>query len=427
MRTPLILRYFIWSMLIFALSMGLFSFRMLRSLELRTLDLASGQRYGYGTKLLKEVDLPVLILPVYDEMSQETYLEFARDAVHHLKNAGAKVVIVPFPEFLQPSAKISTIIQEIAGDSIVVFGAQNPLNSPYAWPPNPSLDDKRHWWVHHPLYNRVKVPWGVMSLQAKDFSPLYRFIPTGFREFNTGESVPDVAVLALKRYFDIPDNVEIQPLSSRLQFGPGSIELQKDGVSYLRVAFTPRKGYEVYAGINPTSDSLFFYPWGSSGQPNEQSLTKAWQEHRGKIVIIDWNRVQSYRFPSIGWAYFQVFGAVFNRSFVSVHNEWTVLLITALVVLLSVFSYIFRNGLTVFVAFVFAAASVVVSIWLFDSHSVLFEPVYALVPILLCGFILPIVKIAGEKRIAEERIKSLEEENRRLQELQRSTPAGPMV
>ena len=117
--------------------------------------------------------------------------------------------------------------------------------------------------------------------------------------------------------------------------------------------------------------------------------------------------------------YTQVFGAVFHRSFLSVHSEWNVLLITTFVLLFSVFSYSMRNGLTVLLSFVLVVAMVIVSVWLFDSHNVIFDPIYVLVPILLCGFVLPIVKTSGEKKIAEATIKSLEEENRRLLELQR--------
>jgi hypothetical protein len=76
----------------------------------------------------------------------------------------------------------------------------------------------------------------------------------------------------------------------------------------------------------------------------------------------------------------------------------------------------------VFLSLVLTVAAVAISAWLFNSHNVLFEPVYIIVPILLCGSILPIVKTGGEKRIAEEKVRSLEEENRRLLDLQRSSP-----
>jgi hypothetical protein len=76
----------------------------------------------------------------------------------------------------------------------------------------------------------------------------------------------------------------------------------------------------------------------------------------------------------------------------------------------------------VLVSFVLVAGSIFISGWLFVSYDVVFEPIYVIVPIVLCAFILPLVKMSGQKRIAEEKIRSLEEENRRLLDLQRSAP-----
>jgi hypothetical protein len=67
----------------------------------------------------------------------------------------------------------------------------------------------------------------------------------------------------------------------------------------------------------------------------------------------------------------------------------------------------------------------VLSVWLLDSHNVIFDPIYVLVPIILCGIILPIVKTSGEKEIAEAAVKSLEAENKRLHELQRRSIHDP--
>jgi hypothetical protein len=76
----------------------------------------------------------------------------------------------------------------------------------------------------------------------------------------------------------------------------------------------------------------------------------------------------------------------------------------------------------IFVSFLISVATIAVSIWLFERYDVLFQPIYVVVPLVLSGIIFPIVKVSGEKRIAEEKIKSLEEENRRLLDLQRSAP-----
>jgi hypothetical protein len=127
----------------------------------------------------------------------------------------------------------------------------------------------------------------------------------------------------------------------------------------------------------------------------------------------------------LSWQYLQVFGSVFQRSFLSVHSEWNVLLITTIVILLSVFSYTMRNGLTVFLSIALMAGMMLLSIWLLDTHNVIFDTIYVLVPILLCGFVLPIVKTSGEKKIAEATIKSLQEENKRLLELQRRSTHDP--
>ena len=86
-----------------------------------------------------------------------------------------------------------------------------------------------------------------------------------------------------------------------------------------------------------------------------------------------------------------------------------------------------RNGLTIALSFALFVASIFISSWLFDSYNVLFDPLYVLVPILLCGIVLPIVKTSGEKKLAEAAIKSLEEENRRLLELQRRSTHDPRV
>jgi hypothetical protein len=379
---------------------------------------------------------------MYDMVSQETYLEAARYAVRRLKIAGAKVVIVPLPEQLRPSPGIIKSIQEIVADSVAVFGVPSPLNSPsYQWRGQEPLDEPRFWWVNHPMYGRLKMPWGVLSLQVKefstygrisfnifltlfslhvgDFSPLYRFVPVGFRESRTGEPVADVAVLALKRYFDIPDAEKIPFSRSGIRVGPYSIQIERDGLSYIRPTPQATQWGLVYATVNPLTDSLSFSPTWDWQLKKERSLEEAWQLHKGKIVFIDLVS-PPYQIPTHGWGYLQVFSTVFNRSFVSLHNEWGVLLITALVVLLSVFSYTFRSGYMIVVSFILAMATLFINVWLFNQHNILFEPIYVLLPIILCGTILPIVKVAGEKRLAEERMKSLEEENQRLLDLQRS-------
>jgi hypothetical protein len=422
MKTPLVLRYFLWSMLIFAVSMFCLSFRMLDSLQYKALAVGASVRYGMYWKTIKPTELPYRVLPVYgSQMSQEQYFEIVRDVVHRLKVAGAKVVIVPVPDLILLSPRANKTIQEIAADSIVVFGVHAAFNSPMPWDRDLRIEDKNTWWAKHPFFNRLKVPWGVISAAVREDSPLIRFVPAGFRENATGEPVSEVATIALKRYVGIPDGEGLPVSRSRLLVGPLGIQIGQDGVSSVRIAYSLKRQSEISVSLNPATDSLEYYPaWDESRQATI-TPEQAWLSHKGSIVMIEWDGIRGYQFVYYGWAYTQIFGSVFNGSFLTVHNEWNVLLITTLVVLLSVFSYTFRNSLTVFVSFVLAFAAVVMSGWLFIDYNVLFEPVYVMVPLVLCGLILPLVKISGEKRIAEETIKSLEEENRRLLDLQRST------
>lgn len=423
MKTPLILRYFIWSMLIFAVSMILLSVRGLHTLELRSIEFGSQRRFAFENHPFNGVDVPAMMLPVYERLSQEQFLQTARDITHKLRKAGAKVVIIPLLEYIRPTEKNRQCLREILSDSIAIFGVETRAN-PFLLTGAFRLEDRENWWVRHPFYRQMNIPWGVISESGPNFSPLIRFVPTGMRDFDSGDPVPDVNVLALKRYFDIPDNEVMPVLSSRLQVGAYAFPIERDGLTYLRYQVMNRQWTSVYASLASNSDSVTYFPEGSNRPQEKRTLEQSWEAHKGKIVFIDWYGAGEYRMISRGWISMQILNAFFNRSFVRVHNEWNVLLITTLVILLSVVSYSVRNGLMVFLSLVLSAGAIAISAWLFTSYAILFEPVYCIVPILLCGFLLPVVKANGLKRIAEEKIKSLEAENRRLLDLQKSAHHG---
>jgi hypothetical protein len=411
-------------MLIFAVSMGLWSFRLLRPLELKTLSFTFLQRQVFSYRSLTEVDVPFLTIPVYDRVSDETYLNLAQQVVRELKKAGAKAVIVPIPENLRANPHIFQRTQEIARDSIAIFGV-TPYSPAFLLSSGLRLDDRRQWWVGSPFFNRLKVPWGVISAVNTPATPIIQFVPTGFRESSVGTATSDVAVLALRRFFDLSGDAEPQPYASRLSFGSASIQIARDGLSYLKFRYNARNSVAVWVSVDETSDSIHFYPAWSTKVQTKDEIQKAWEKHRGKIVLLDWITSRMYQYPNYGWMYTQIFGSAFYHSFVSVHNEWNTLLITTLVMLLSVFSYALRNGYTVLLSFVLFVASIGVSVWLLANHDVLFDPIYVIAPIILCGVIFPIVKTTGEKKIAQATIKSLEEENKRILDLLRRTQAGP--
>lgn len=360
-----------------------------------------------------------MVIPVYGQLSHEAYFRVAKEAVRELRRAGANTVIIPMPDAYAVSPRVANTILDIAKDSIVVFGVAQPQNSWLGRFDNFSIRDPKNRWIGHPLPHQPKISWGIMTATNTFQTPIIRLVPTGFRESNKGDPVSDVALLALKRYFNIPENSVVQPSGSRLRVGSTSIHVSREGITHIKFGFGQRWSSEIWGSVDEISDSVRFRPNWTSKHEDRKELQKAWNRHRGKIVFLDWSPPNSAQFPPFGWMYSQFFGSVFDRSFVSVHNEWNVLLMTTVVILLSVFSYTSRNGYTVLLAFALAVITVLVSLWLLIRYDVLFDPIYVLVPMFLCGVIFPIVKTSGEKRIAEAAIKSLEEENRRLLELQR--------
>jgi hypothetical protein len=426
-RTPLVLRYFIWGMLIFAISTSLWGFRVLRSLELTTLSLPLPGRHLQSYRYLEEVEIPFVTIPVYGAWSDQAYFNIARDIVRRLSQIGARAVIIPLPSAFGATPQAVNTLRAIARDSIAIFGVQNPITTGFRPQITRGFHRQSHWWVEHPFYNQIKVQWGVLSAYADLGSPVVRFIPAGWRETKTGTPVTDVTLLALRKYLNLTDEVTQQAYASRIPLGPYPIALAKDRISYLRYAYRAKETSILVGTADPLSDSIRYFADWSRGNSRLESLEQLWSQHKDKIVFIDWTEIRGGQLRSSGWLYTQVFASVFKRSFVSVHQEWNVLLITTLTILLSVFSYTMRNGLTIALSFALFVASIFISSWLFDSYNVLFDPLYVLVPILLCGIVLPIVKTSGEKKLAEAAIKSLEEENRRLLELQRRSTHDPRV
>ncbi len=64
----------------------------------------------------------------------------------------------------------------------------------------------------------------------------------------------------------------------------------------------------------------------------------------------------------------------------------------------------------------FAIAMLALAIWLYESALVLYDPLYILPPVVLCGALFPIMTLSDQKKSAEARIRSLEQEVARLQD-----------
>ena len=78
------------------------------------------------------------------------------------------------------------------------------------------------------------------------------------------------------------------------------------------------------------------------------------------------------------------------------------------------------RGWVLFISSILLSAGLVwFTRWLLGQHNIIMDPLYVLLPILLCGVLLPVVKLSGEKKIAEETVGELREELKRLEGLHR--------
>jgi hypothetical protein len=248
---------------------------------------------------------------------------------------------------------------------------------------------------------------------------LFRFVPNEYRDFDTGETVPDVSLQALKRYFGLPSTYEIRHTPYLEFFDTYTIPLERDGFAYVKYSFNPSFEGGVYAIIEPQTDSLSFFPGRSNASRESSAIGSAWSFYKDKIVVLDWYEVSGYEYPGLGHTYVQIIDAILNRNFVDRNNDYDLFFIILIVVLLSVISYHLRGTVTVAISLLLGGGILVLSVLLFDRYAVLLDPTYLLAPTLLCGIILPIVKLVEDKRALLEKVRGLEEEKKRLEEISR--------
>jgi len=407
-------------MLLFALSVGCLSLGALRSLELRSLDLAAFVRSRWQSRALQAAETPAASLPIWGFISDEAYLRDARQIVRRLKNIGAKVVVVPLPEDILELPGNLSLLNAINSDSIVVFSSGIRTRSRFSTRTPLIFEERKSWWVRHPAFHRIEIPWGVSSVVTDSYGLLYRIVPDAFKDLDTGELVPDVALQAVKRFVGYPDSLQIRTSSSFVSFGAYTIPFERDGLAYVKGSLFPRYRGGVYATALPTIDSLSYFPIVGSGTPQERNLNTAWGYYKDKIVILDWSGLSQLLYANYSWTYSQIITAILGGHYVKRYNDYDLLIIISVVLLLSVLSYNLRGLLALGISFLLGLGVLALSIWLYDRYSILFDPVYVLVPIVLCGLILPVVKLAEEKRIAEELARSLGEEKKRLEDLVRN-------
>lgn len=409
----------LWSMIIFALSAAAMGFRWFRSLELALLNVPLDVRTMYHEPREADPDFPFMLLSLWAPLPPAEYIRHAAQIVDDLQKAGAKAVLVPLPVDLPWTPKVRGEVERIQKTGIAVFGQhlrELSTNSPVA---ARTLDNPKTWWVRHPVFHKVDLFWGALTARFEMLGSIYRFLPTQYRDYDRGTPVPDAALQLLKRHFGYADDLELPQGSSLVRFGSNSIPLAPDGYVYVKRASLPRPPDGVYVSISPETDSLQYYTMRTRQAREEPTLESAWKNYEQKIVILNWSGNQAFSFPSTGEVYMQILHAIITNAYVTRLDEWNLLVLLLAVAVMTGLSFVFRGWIVFVSSVVFSAGTVWLTRWLLHEHSILMEPTYFLFPLLLCGLILPVVKLSGEKKIAEQTVEELREELKRLEGLNR--------
>lgn len=420
MKTSLAPRFMLWSMLIFSLSAAVMGLRLLHSVELSALNFPLDVRGMYQTPQTEDPDFPFVLFSLWAPLPPAEYIRHAARIVDDLKKAEAKAVLVRLPVDMPWTPKVKEQIEKLRKGGIAVFGQSLRGPSLFFQSSQRALDDPKNWWIRHPVFHHIDIFWGVLSARFEMFGTVYRFVPIQYRDYDRGGPVPDASLQLLKRQFGYPDDLEIQQGSYQVRFGPHRIPLASDGYAYVKQVPLPRPVVGVDAIISPEIDSLQYTVTTFRRNEKAPSLENAWRSYKNKIVILDWSGNSPFSFPSTGQVYVQILNAIVTNSFVTRMDEWNLLLVFLAVAIMAGLGYATR-GWVLFVGSILLSAGLIwFTRWLLDQHNILMEPTYILLPLLLSGVILPVVKLSGEKKIAEETVGELREELKRLEGLQRN-------
>ncbi|MEX1275315.1 MAG: hypothetical protein WEE20_05245 [Bacteroidota bacterium] len=419
MKTSLAPRFMLWSMLIFAISVTVMQLRLLYSFELTLLNFPIDVRTMYREPQTEDPDFPFVLFSLWAPLPPAEYVRHAARIVDDLKKAGAKAVLVRLPVDMPWTPKVREQIERIQKGGIAVIGQSLRESEMYARSSQRSLDNPKNWWIRHPVFHHLDLFWGVLSARYEMFGSVYRFVPTQYRDYERGGPVPDASLQLLKRHFGYPDDLEIQQGPYQVRFGSHAIPIAPDGYAYVKRAPLPRLSGGVSASISPETDSLHYSVWASGKNEKEISLETAWRGYKDKVVILDWSGMPAYIFPSSGQVYMQILNAIVTHNFVSRMDEWNLLFVLFFVAIMTGLSFVTRGWIVFVSSILFSIGVVWFSRWLLDQQSILVDPTYILFPILLCGVVLPLIKLSGEKKIAEQTVKELKEELKRLEGVNR--------
>jgi serine phosphatase RsbU (regulator of sigma subunit) len=321
-------------------------------------------------------------------VSHRKYLETLVQICGKLSDAGAGVVVVPLPTDLSYSPIHAKLVDEIARYGNVVFAVPADEKSQ-----DPQFD------VDPPLENKVKIEWGVIS--AMPFSSWwwrpYKYYPFSYRVGPAGPKVPDVAVVAVRKFLGGKENMQPMIVGRTFSVGQYSTGLLDDQGAIIQHRVYPFFPYEFYASVNDNADSVEYAIRAPQMPIQSNPPEELWRLMKGKIVIIEPGD-QITRSGNFAWTYGNIIHNILKGESTRPLDGWTPLITATMLVLVACLIVFVRPWLGLVLVVGLAIGQGYFYSWLALNHEIGIEPFPPIVGTLVGLFAFSFVLIADERK-----------------------------
>jgi len=334
------------------------------------------------------------------------YLENCLSIVKTLKEAGAKVVMIPLMEFTPGKANVDMLFRALQKTDVVVFG------KPYAY--SVIINDSA---------NRVRLSEGVVVLNDQAYTRTLnlasiKLVPYRDIYINTNN---DILLELLRKYRGYPHDVEPRHVGNKVILGDDALPVTGNGMLYSRDRLKPMYGTDLtitrgapwthsvnvslskredkvrFLGDN--SDSLFVRSFNLKDGTkfrsfNQVPVSELAEKVRGKIVLLMTNAGRStvpyLSIRAYGVALENVLAGKVTRK----PDDGFIWFSVVVLVLSGVGAYFFKPLVSILCTLLIAVMAVYAGSLLYDSYDVLFDIFYPLLSLAFAAVCFPLIKAA---------------------------------
>ncbi|HEY4612387.1 MAG TPA: hypothetical protein VII11_05350 [Bacteroidota bacterium] len=344
--------------------------------------------------------------------NQKRYLEACLKIARDLKQAGARVMLMDFPQNLPQVDQYLELVSELQKTGIVVFGTR-----PYQGPSHFA----RLWVAMNPLPGKLDISWGHYTLEEKELSYSHsvdQFVPYRYIDSWTGDTTPDVTLEVLRKYSGA---VAIEDHENVVNVGNYSLPISTDGSLYSYRPWNYRVAHAAWfrldtgegVGRSPLSKAPYYNIFTGAtrigGFPYQTTLTptlKGFEDRfRDKIVMIWWNDYGSFSSAFDGIrlrSYAALLDNILTGTNLVRKAESAPLYLTLLGVLLCGLLARYLRGLYAVPLMLLVGVGLFFgAVWLLQDQQILLDSSYPVVAVILSIAAFPLARFAWTMRVKE--------------------------